>query len=75
MICPRCDSSTAALLVEAPKDKSWEVYLCQTCWFSWRSTENDAVTNPASYDKKFKLDPAALTQLMAIPPVPPLKKE
>lgn len=74
MICPRCDSNTAEKLVDAPADKSWEIYICKTCWFSWRSTEDEAVTNPALYDKKFKLDPSAIDKLLAIPPIPPLKK-
>jgi len=43
MICPRCDSNTAEKLVDAPADKSWEVYICKTCWFSWRSTEDEAI--------------------------------
>ncbi|WP_425058757.1 Protein BsdD [Sporomusa carbonis] len=74
MICPRCDSNTAEKIVDAPKDKSWEVYLCSTCGFSWRSTEDEAITDPARYDKKFKLEPAVLDSLLAIPPVPPLKE-
>jgi hypothetical protein len=73
MICPRCDSNTAEKLVDAPKDKSWEVYICRTCCFSWRSTEGELVTNPVLYDKRFKLDPSVLEELPAIPPVPPLK--
>lgn len=75
MICPRCDSNTAEKLLDAPKDKSWEVFLCQTCWFSWRSTEDEVVTNPAKYDERFKLKPDELDKLLAIPPIPPLKEK
>ncbi|HMM19351.1 MAG TPA: non-oxidative hydroxyarylic acid decarboxylases subunit D [Selenomonadales bacterium] len=74
MICPRCDGDTAEKLIDAPKDKCWEVFFCRTCQFSWRSTEDEAITNPSLYDQKFKLDPAALDKLLAIPPIPPLKK-
>lgn len=73
MICPRCDSKTVEKLVDAPKDKSWQVFICSTCTFSWRSTEEEAVTNPEKYEKKFKLDPHSFEKLLAIPPIPPLK--
>lgn len=75
MICPRCDSATVDKLADAPKDNSWVVLLCRTCLFSWRSSEDAAITNPALYDPKFKLDPAELDQLLAIPPIPPLKQQ
>jgi hypothetical protein len=73
MICPRCDSDTAEKLVNAPQDKSWEVFLCKTCWFSWRSTEDEEVVNPARYSEKFKIKPDEISKLVAIPPIPPLK--
>jgi transposase-like protein len=74
MFCPRCDSATVEKMVDAPKDKSWEVYICSTCCFSWRSTEDESVTNPALYDKRFKIDPSGIDKLLPIPPIPPLKK-
>ncbi len=74
MICPRCDSDSAGLLVKAPVDNAWEVYICGTCGFSWRSTESEDVTNPARYDKRFKISPDAIPKLTVIPPVPKLIK-
>jgi vanillate/4-hydroxybenzoate decarboxylase subunit D len=70
LICPRCDSDAADLLVKAPVDNAWEVYICAICNFSWRSTESEDVTNPAKYDKRFKIKPDAIPNLMEIPPVP-----
>lgn len=74
MICPRCDSNTVELMATAPKDNAWEVYICNTCNFSWRSTESEEITDPAKYDKRFKIDPARIPFLDIIPPIPELKK-
>ncbi len=74
MICPRCDSDAADLLVKAPVDNAWEVFICGVCNFTWRSTESEDITNPARYDKRFKIDPAAIFDMAVLPPVPKLKK-
>ena len=74
MICPRCDSNAADLLVKAPVDNAWEVYICGTCNFTWRSTESEDVTNPARYDRRFKIDPISIPNMPVIPPVPKLIK-
>ena len=74
MICPRCDSEKISLLTKAPVDDAWEVYLCGTCHFSWRSTEGENITNPEKYDKRFKLHPAAFYKLDQSPPIQNLKK-
>ncbi len=75
MICPRCDSKTVELLTKALVDDAWEVYICKTCCFSWRSTEDDEITDPTKYDKRFKINPAEISQLGIIPPVPKLLKK
>jgi vanillate/4-hydroxybenzoate decarboxylase subunit D len=74
MICPRCDSDAADLLVKAPVDNAWEIYICGACNFTWRSTESEDITNPAMYDKRFKLDPASIPNLSVLPPIPKLIK-
>ncbi|WP_430027573.1 non-oxidative hydroxyarylic acid decarboxylases subunit D [Paenibacillus turicensis] len=74
MICPRCDSKTIELLTKAPLEDAWEVYICGTCYFSWRSTEGENITNPEKYDRRFKLNPANFEKLDKIPPIPDLKK-
>jgi vanillate/4-hydroxybenzoate decarboxylase subunit D len=72
MICPRCDSDTTDLLVKAPTNDAWEVYVCATCNFSWRSTESEDITNPKKYDKRFKINPDSIPNMIVIPPVPKL---
>lgn len=74
MICPRCDSKTVELLTKAPVDDAWEVYICETCCFSWRSTEDEEITNPEKYDKRFKIDPTQISTLAQLPPIPELRK-
>jgi protein-arginine kinase activator protein McsA len=75
MICPRCDSKTVELLTKAPVDDAWEVYICKTCFFSWRSTEDDDIKNPNQYDKRFKIDPKEINLFEQIPPIPALIKK
>ena len=74
MICPRCDSNTADLLLKAPVDNAWEVYICGTCSFTWRSTESEAITDPAKYDLRFKISANAISDLPVLPPIPKLKR-
>jgi vanillate/4-hydroxybenzoate decarboxylase subunit D len=74
MICPRCDSNSADLLVKAPVDNAWEVYKCDTCNFTWRSTESEDVKDPAKYDARFKINPSTIPGMLVIPPVPKLIK-
>ena len=75
MICPRCDSDTVELLAKSSMDDAWEVYICSTCYYSWRSTEEEAVTNPEKYDSRFKIDAESIPKMMKIPPVPGNSKD
>lgn len=75
MKCPRCDSEHTNIMVKAPVGDVWEVYICETCKFSWRSTEGTNITDPEKYDKRFKLNPAEFDGMAQIPPIPPLKLE
>lgn len=74
MICPRCDSAFTSVMVKSPVGDEWEVYLCDTCQFSWRSTEGDNITDPEKYDKRFKLEANKFDKLDQIPPIPTLLK-
>lgn len=69
MKCPRCKSETVELLTKAPKDNAWEVYVCKTCCYSFRSTEDASVTDPEKYDPRFYIDPKDIPNLLQIPPV------
>ena len=75
MKCPRCDSELVSVMVKSPVGDAWEVYLCDTCKFSWRSTEGDNITDPEQYDKRFKLNPAKFNTFDQIPPIPKLLKK
>jgi len=69
MICPRCDSDTARKMVDSPVGNEWEVYVCEKCWYSWRSTETVKIL------PKFKLNDEKIAGLGVIPPIPPLKAD
>lgn len=73
MICPRCDSDTVELMTKSPVGDVWEVYVCETCWYSWRSTETPDKTDPAKYKASFKIEVAKIPNMLVIPPIPPLK--
>jgi protein-arginine kinase activator protein McsA len=68
MICPRCDSDQVKIVTKSPVGDVWEVYICESCWFSWRSTEKVEV------QEDFRLNEEKLRDMQVIPPVPPLKK-
>jgi protein-arginine kinase activator protein McsA len=68
MLCPRCDKDEARVMVKSPVGDVWEVYVCDNCKFSWRSTETIKIL------PQFKLDDHKIATMMAIPPIPPLKK-
>lgn len=69
MNCPRCDSPKVKKMADSPVGKVWEVYVCENCWFSWRSTEDIHVL------PKFKLDDEKIAEMQVIPPIPPLKTQ
>jgi transposase-like protein len=75
MICPRCNSESVDLLVKSPVENAWEVYLCETCKFTWRNTEGLNITDPEKYDKRFKLNPETFEKFDRIPPIPDLLKK
>lgn len=66
MDCPRCDSPKTRVMVKSPVGDVWEVYVCENCWYSWRSTETPHIS------PVFKLNDEKIAQLGVIPPVPPL---
>lgn len=68
MICPRCDSESVKVMTKSPVGNAWEVYICDKCCYSWRSTETVAIL------PKFKLDDEKIAAMQMIPPIPPLKK-
>jgi len=68
MNCKRCGSDRVRKMVDSPVGEAWEVYVCDKCNFSWRSTETIEVL------PKFKLDDSKIANMQMIPPIPALKK-
>lgn len=73
MICPRCDTDKVELLVKSPVGNAWEMYICSTCTYSWRSTETPDKTDPKVYSSKFKIDATKIDKMLMIPAIAPLK--
>ncbi len=74
MICPRCDTDKVEVMAKSPVGDVWEIYVCQTCWYSWRSTETPDKTDPKQYKASFKLNATDIPNMLVIPPIPPLKQ-
>lgn len=72
MKCVRCLQESASKVASAPDGSgAWEVYCCDRCNFSWRSTEEPHVINPELRDPWFQLeeDPDDLPSPLIIPPL------
>jgi vanillate/4-hydroxybenzoate decarboxylase subunit D len=70
-VCPRCDATGTRVLTTSPVAGRWVMYGCDICFYSWRSTEPAYATDPARYPAAFRIDPAEIATMPAIPPVPP----
>ncbi|WP_431223987.1 non-oxidative hydroxyarylic acid decarboxylases subunit D [Serratia sp. L9] len=53
--CPRCESAGPEALSHSPVAGAWTVFHCPTCFFTWRSTEPDFITDPAKYPPTLNL--------------------
>ncbi|CBI41451.1 hypothetical protein HTY60_01820 [Bacillus amyloliquefaciens] len=42
--CPRCESKKGETVSQSPVKGAWEIYQCQTCFFTWRSCEPESIT-------------------------------
>ncbi len=74
MMCPRCESDAAYKIFEAPEDpKLWEIYRCPRCNFTWRSSEEESITDPKRYDPRFRLSEQKIRDMAPKPPIPPLR--
>ena len=71
-ICPRCESKETVILTCSPVEGVWQVFHCEECFFAWRSTEPDFITDPAKYHPEFKLNRADLDRADIMPSIPPL---
>ncbi len=74
MICVRCMENTARKVAEAPDgSKAWEVYYCENCNYSWRSTEEIEITSIEKRDSRFQLEHLDTKKMRVTSPIPPLK--
>lgn len=75
MMCLRCLKDTAGKVADAPDGSgAWEVYYCEHCNYSWRSSDEEEITVLEKRDPRFQLDNVDLTKLFNPVPVPPLVK-
>lgn len=72
LICPRCESNITTVLTRSPVKDAWIVYCCDICFFAWRSTEGDYITDPKKYDKSFKFTPEDMENFEVMPVIPKL---
>ena len=73
-VCPRCRSNTTQVRAKSPVAGVWTVFGCDTCFYTWRSTELAENTDPEKYPEVFRLNPADLTKLPGVPNIPPLRR-
>lgn len=71
--CPRCRANTTRLHAESPQKGVWHMFGCDTCFYTWRSTEPEANTNPDKYPALFRLSPKDIPGLPVVPVIPPLR--
>ena len=64
MKCLRCLNDTASRVASAPDGSAaWEIYYCEKCNYSWRSTEEAEVTDISKRNPLFQLDKVNLDEM------------
>ena len=53
----------------------WAVFGCNTCFYTWRSTEPEENTNPDRYPEVFRLNPTDFGNIPEVPVIPPLRQK
>ena len=67
MQCVRCLDDTASKVATAPDgSNAWEIFYCEKCNFSWRSTEEEQVTVIEKRDPRFQLDKIDLAKVPSL---------
>ncbi|MGJ8526273.1 Protein VdcD [Halomonadaceae bacterium LMG 33818] len=72
MQCPRCGDHTIEVLAVSPVKNVWEVYQCQRCLYTWRSTEPERRTSREHYPEEFKMTQADIDNAPIVPSIPSL---
>ncbi|WP_392553525.1 non-oxidative hydroxyarylic acid decarboxylases subunit D [Orbus wheelerorum] len=73
-MCPRCESLKPETLCHSPVKNAWIIYHCPVCFFTWRNTEPDFITDPAQYNPHFKFKPESIDTFDIMPAIPELKR-
>ena len=73
--CPRCRSTTTRLRAKSAVAGVWTVFGCDTCFYTWRSTEPAENTDPERYPAVFRLSPEDIPKLPVVPAVQPLRQK
>jgi hypothetical protein len=71
LVCPRCRSATVESRAASPVAGVWTVFGCNTCFYTWRSTEPEENRDPSQYPQVFRLDPGTLGSLPVVPAIAP----
>ncbi|MCE0494691.1 non-oxidative hydroxyarylic acid decarboxylases subunit D [Vibrio salinus] len=75
MICPRCGENNIEVLAKSQVPDVWEVYQCQHCLYTWRSTEPLRRISREHYPEKFKMTQEDIDNAPMVPSIPPLLPE
>ncbi len=75
IVCPRCGHTHISVLQESPVPGVWTLYQCDTCLYSWRSSEPERRSSREHYPERFRMNEEQMTHSAPIPEVPPLKKD
>lgn len=74
-VCPRCCSTTTRVRAHSPEKDVWTMFGCDTCFYTWRSTEPVENTDPDHYSEIFRLSPKDIPGLPIVPVIPALRKK
>ena len=72
-VCPRCRSDASAVRAQSPVAGVWTIFGCDTCFYTWRSTEPSSNTDPEQYPAIFRLNPDDVAKFPEVPAIPPLR--
>jgi hypothetical protein len=73
VICPRCAWETAHQLASSPVPDVWQVWQCERCLYTWRTSEPDRRTRRSAYPERFRITRADIDAASEMPAVPPLR--
>ena len=71
--CPRCAHEHLTHLTSSPVAGAWDVFQCDRCLYTWRTTEPARRTQPDAYPAAFRLTAEDIENAIETPSVPPLR--